>query len=63
MKYINVAIDNKSEHTDTLYTYGCEDDQVRVGQKIRVPFGLGDRVKDAYVFQVLDEPEQEYKRL
>ncbi|MCQ4635303.1 primosomal protein N' [Anaerovorax odorimutans] len=63
MKYINVAIDNKSEHTDTLYTYGCEDDQVQVGQKVYVPFGLGDKVREAYVFQVLEEPEQEYKKL
>lgn len=63
MKYINVAIDNKSEHTDTLYTYGCEDSQVRIGQKLQVPFGRGDRVRDAYVFQVLDHPQQEYNNL
>lgn len=63
MKYIDVAIDNKSEHTDTLYTYGCEDDQVRVGQKAAVPFGLGNRVRDAYVFQVSDQAKIEYKNL
>lgn len=63
MKYIDVAIDNKSEQTDTLYTYGCEYDQVRIGQKASVPFGLGDRVRDAYVFQVSDQLEQEYKNL
>lgn len=63
MKYIDVAIDNKSEHTDTLYTYGCEEDQVRVGQKASVPFGRGDRVREAYVFQVSDQLEQEYQNL
>lgn len=63
MKYINVAIDNKSEHTDTLYTYGCEDERIRVGQKVYVPFGQGDKIRDAYVFQILKEPEKEYKNL
>lgn len=63
MKYIDVAIDNKSEQTDTLYTYGCEDDQVKIGQKVAVPFGKGDRVRDAYVFQVADEARQEFKKL
>lgn len=63
MKYIDVAIDNKSEHTDTLYTYGCRQEQVRVGQKVYVPFGLGDKVREAYVFRVSHEPEKEYKKL
>lgn len=63
MKYIDVAIDNKSEHTDTLYTYGCRDDRVQIGQKVYVPFGLGNKVRDAYVFRVSDEPEKEYKNL
>lgn len=63
MKYIDVAIDNKSEHTDTLYTYGCREEQVGIGQKVYVPFGLGDKVREAYVFRVSHEPETEYKKL
>lgn len=63
MKYIDVAIDNKSEHTDTLYTYGCRDDRVQIGQKVYVPFGLGNKVREAYVFRILDKPEREYKNL
>ena len=63
MKYIDVVIDNKSEHTDTFYTYGCEQEEVSVGQKVRVPFGQGNRIRDAYVFRVLEKPRQEYKNL
>ena len=37
MKYINVVIDNNSDHTDNLYTYCCEDDRVKVGSKVYVP--------------------------
>ncbi len=63
MKYIDVVIDNKSEHTDALYTYGCEDDHIRVGQKVYVPFANGNRIREGYVFSVADTPDKEYKNL
>ncbi len=63
MKYVDVIIDNKSEHTDVLYTYGCEDDSIRVGQKVYVPFARGNKIREAYVSGVSDEPDQEYKNL
>ena len=63
MKYIDVVIDNKSEHTDVMYTYGCEDDSVRVGQKVYVPFARGNKIREGYVFAVADEPDREYKNL
>lgn len=55
MKYVNVAIDNNNDNTDTLYTYACEFDQVQVGNKVFVPFAKGNRIKAAYVFAVLEE--------
>ena len=63
MKYIDVVIDNKSEHTDVLYTYGCEDDDVKPGQKVYVPFGKGNKIREAYVFGVSDTPDKDYKNL
>ncbi|MBP3384232.1 MAG: primosomal protein N' [Firmicutes bacterium] len=63
MKYVDVIIDNKSEHTDVMYTYGCEDDSIRAGQKVYVPFSQGNRIREGYVFRVADEPDQEYKNL
>ncbi len=62
MKYAGLVIDNKSDQTDTLYTYGCSDD-VRPGQKVYVSFGRGKKLRPAYVFSVSDEPEAEYKNL
>ena len=55
MKYVNVVIDNNTDHTDNLYTYLCEDDGVTVGDKVSVPFAKGNRIRDAYVFQVADQ--------
>lgn len=63
MKYLDVIIDNKSEHTDVPYTYGCEDDSISVGQKVYVPFAKGNRIREAYVFGVADTPDKEYKNL
>jgi primosomal protein N' (replication factor Y) len=61
MKYIDVVIDNNTAHTDNLFTYQCEDDSVKVGTKVFVPFTMGDRVRDAYVFRVADEPPEEVR--
>ena len=61
MKYVDVVIDNNTAHTDNLFTYQCEDDSVRVGSKVFVPFTRGDRMKDAYVFRVADRPPEEIK--
>lgn len=63
MKYIDVVIDNKSEHTDVLYTYGCENDEIKVGQKVYVPFARGNKIREAYVFNVQDTPDKEYSNL
>lgn len=63
MKYIDVVIDNKSQHTDTFYTYGCHQDDIQVGQKVYVPFARGNRIREAYVFRVSDAPDKEYKNL
>lgn len=56
MKYVNVVIDNNTDHTDNLYTYLCNDDSVKAGAKVSVPFAKGDRITDAYVFQVTEQP-------
>jgi len=61
MKYVNVVIDNNTDHTDNLYTYRCEEDSVRVGNKVTVPFARGNRIKDAYVIQVADRLGSEIK--
>ncbi|MEG0830415.1 MAG: primosomal protein N' [Anaerovoracaceae bacterium] len=63
MKYVNIAIDNKSDYTDMLYTYGTTQEDICPGKKVYVTFGLGKKLWEAYVFQVMDEPEQEFKRL
>lgn len=57
MKYVRVIIDNTSNHTDNFYTYACEEDGIQPGAKVRVPFGRGNRLKDAYVFSIQPSPD------
>ena len=63
MKYVDLVIDNKSDQTDALYTYGCTQDDISVGSKVYVQFGRSKNLREAYVFGVKDEPEQEFKNL
>lgn len=63
MKYVNLVIDNKSDTTDSFYTYGCEFDEISVGNKVYVSFGRSKKLKEAYVFEVMDGVDDEIKNL
>ncbi|MEI8215471.1 MAG: primosomal protein N' [Eubacteriales bacterium] len=63
MKYVNVVIDNKSNSTDYYYTYSSFFDQVELGQKVLVPFGRSNTLKEAYIFQILENTESKIKNI
>lgn len=63
MKYVDLIIDNKSDQTDTLYTYGCPIEDVRIGQKVVVPFARGNKLKEAYVFDIKETYDRDIKGL
>ncbi len=54
MKYANLVIDNKSDQTDQLYTYGIKDDGIRTGSKVYVPFARSKTLREAYVIETDD---------
>ncbi len=56
MRYVSLIVDNNTNATDGLYTYVSESDLIAVGQKVRAPFGVHDRVCDAYVAEVCEQP-------
>ena len=58
MKYVNVVIDNNTDKTDRLYTYGCAFQEVKAGDRVLVPFAKGDKIRPAYVFEVNDHLEK-----
>lgn len=63
MKYVDIVIENRSDMTDMLFTYECEDDSVTVGSKVYVPFARRKTPVAGYVFAVKDEPPEEVDRL
>lgn len=63
MKYVNVVVDHNSNQTDGFYTYEIEEDGIRAGDKVRVSFARSRKLKDAYVFEVMDELPGEIKGL
>lgn len=62
MKYVNLVIDNRSDSTDSFYTYGCEDDSISVGSKVYVHFARGSRLREAYAVSFADEPEEDIRK-
>ena len=58
MKYVDVIIDNKSNSTDSFYTYKCEDDSVMIGNKVYVPFAAGRKLREGYVAAVREDPSE-----
>lgn len=66
MKYANVVVENKSRHTDMFFTYACGDFAVCTGDKVRIPFGKGNRSKVGFVFGTADAadcPEEKIKQI
>ena len=63
MKYVDVIIDNQNDKTDQYYTYQCEWDDIAVGDKVLVPFALGKKLREAYIFQVSDQADPRWKHL
>lgn len=66
MKYANVVVENKSRHTDMFFTYACGDFAVCIGNKVRVPFGKGNRSKAGFVFGTADAadcPKEKIKQI
>lgn len=55
MKYANLVIDNKSDQTDQLYTYGVKDD-AKIGSKVYVPFARSRNLREAYVVETDEHP-------
>lgn len=57
MKYINIVVENKTNKIDTYFSYKTREDDVRVGDKVLVPFGIKNAVKEGFVFEVSDTSE------
>ena len=58
MKYYDVVIDNRTDKTDRLYTYAYDGEPLKTGDKVIVPFALGNKPREAYVAGEAKEPDE-----
>lgn len=61
MKYVDVVIDTKSDHVDNLYTYSTEEDDIKIGAKVSVPFAKGAKKRTGYVFKLHESLPEKLK--
>ena len=62
MIYVDVVVDNNTNATDELYSYASEFEDIRPGQRVKVPFSVHNRMIDGYVAHILDGPPEGVKR-
>ena len=51
MKYAGVVVDNNTNATDVIYTYKTDLEDIRVGQKVIVPFSVHDRSSETVTIE------------
>ena len=65
-RYANVIIDISHEKLDKTFQYKIPTDQqdvIKVGMQVEVPFGNGDRKSTAFVVELTDTPEYDISKL
>ena len=61
IKYGQVIIDNRASQVDKPYTYIIDEDLidiVKIGMRVIVPFGQGNKLIKGIVVEILDEFER-----
>lgn len=57
MRYADVIVENKSKQIDNLFTYRIEDDSIKVGDRVVLPFGQYNKEKHGYIYKFRPAPE------
>ena len=63
-QYVKVVVRNNSIYTDNLFTYKVPEfliENIQIGHRVLVPFGMYNKPVEAFVFDLTDELEQDIK--
>ena len=63
-KYAGVVVNNDSIMVDKIFTYEIPKllgEQIKIGHRVRVPFGRGDKTIDGFVMELKEELEEHVK--
>ena len=57
MRYADIIVENKSKHTDSLFTYSLAQETAMVGDRVKIPFGVYNKEKAGYIYRFTEKPD------
>lgn len=65
-KYCGIVINNESDMVDKIFTYMVPEnmvEKVKIGHRVKVPFGKGNKNVDGFVLSIFDSLDNENKKI
>lgn len=63
-KYAGIIINNEASEVDKIFTYKIPENlisSIKLGQRVKIPFGLGNKILDGFVFELYESFKGKYK--
>lgn len=63
-RYAGIIINNEASEVDRIFTYKIPDNlisSIKLGQRVKIPFGLGNKILDGFVLELYENFESKYK--
>lgn len=64
--FVEVVVDNTSSNTDRFFTYIVPEEykkDIEIGKKVLVPFGIGNKLVEGIIVNIICHTDIEYKRI
>lgn len=64
--FVEVVVDNTSSNTDKFFTYTVPEEyrkDIEIGKKVLVPFGIGNKLIEGMIVNIINDTDIEYKRI
>lgn len=63
-KYAGIIINNEASEVDKIFTYKIPENltgSIKLGQRVKIPFGLGNKILDGFVLELYEDFKSTYK--
>ena len=57
MRYADIIVENKSKHTDNLFTYRIAEAEAVIGDRVKIPFGVYNKERVGYIYRFVEKPD------
>lgn len=65
-KYCGVVVNNQSDMVDKIFTYSVPEnlvETIKIGHRVKVPFGIGNKNIDGFIVELFDSIENENNKI